>query len=124
MKDTRPKNLDLMAFRWPFPAITSIIHRVSGAFLFFAVAMLLYLLDTSLQSEAGFAEVLALLENSVVKLLVWVIVSALLYHLIAGIKHLLMDIGIGESKEGGLRGAISVVIVSAISIVIAGIWIW
>ena len=56
--------------------------------------------------------------------MLWAIVAGLLYHLIAGIKHLVMDMGIGETLEGGVNGARLVVIVSAIAIVAAGFWIW
>ncbi|MBL4821408.1 MAG: succinate dehydrogenase, cytochrome b556 subunit [Gammaproteobacteria bacterium] len=124
MKDNRPRNLDLTAFRWPFPAITSIFHRVSGAFLLLGMALLLYLLETSLGSEAGFNQVATLMGSSMMKFITWVVVSAVLYHLIAGIKHLIMDMGIGETVEGGLRASIAVVVLSAIAIVVAGIWIW
>jgi succinate dehydrogenase / fumarate reductase, cytochrome b subunit len=54
----------------------------------------------------------------------WAIVAGLLYHLVAGIKHLFMDVGIGETLEGGRLGARLVVFVSAILIVAAGVWIW
>ena len=124
MKDTRPKNLDLFAIKWPLAALTSITHRISGVFIFIGVALLLYLLELSLQSEAGFAEVLDLLSNPMVKLVVWAIVAGLLYHLIAGTKHLLMDFGIGETKQGSLRGAQLTIVLGVIAIAVSGFWIW
>lgn len=124
MKDNRPVNLDFTTFKLPLPAITSILHRISGAILFVGVAGLLYLLDTSLASAEGFAQVQQWLANPLVKLITWGIVAALLYHLIAGVKHLVMDLGIGETFEGGMRGARLVVILSVISIIAAGVWIW
>ncbi len=124
MKDTRPKNLNLFAIKWPLAAITSITHRISGIFIFIGVAILLYLLEVSLESAAGFDFVLELLAKPLVKLLVWAIVAGLLYHLIAGIKHLLMDFGIGESKQGSLRGAQLTILFAVIAIAAAGVWIW
>lgn len=124
MKDTRPKNLNLFAIKWPLAAITSIAHRISGIFIFIGVAILLYLLEVSLESAAGFDFVLELLAKPLVKLLVWAIVAGLLYHLIAGIKHLLMDFGIGESKQGSLRGAQLTILFAVIAIAVAGVWIW
>jgi succinate dehydrogenase / fumarate reductase cytochrome b subunit len=100
------------------------MHRLSGAFIFFGVAVLLYLLELSLQSESGFALVLQLMDNLLVKLLVWAVVAGLLYHLIAGIKHLLMDLGIGETMKGGVIGASLTLLLSACAIVISGVWIW
>jgi succinate dehydrogenase / fumarate reductase cytochrome b subunit len=124
VKDTRPVNLNLLVFRWPIAAITSILHRISGGFIFFGLAALLYLLDLSLSSQAGFDEAAVLLSGTTVKLIVWAVASGILYHLIAGIKHLIMDYGIGETVEGGKTGAILVLAASAVAIAIAGYWIW
>lgn len=124
MKDTRPVNLNLLVFRWPLTAITSILHRLSGVLIFFGTAALLYLLQLSLSSEAGFADATALLDQTLVKFAVWFIVAGLLYHLIAGVKHLIMDWGIGETIEGGKMGSILVLITSFVAIAAAGVWIW
>ena len=124
MNDNRPINLDLSTFKYPLPAITSLLHRISGAFIFVGVALMLYLLDLSLQSEAGFAQVLELLDQLLVKLLVWAVMAGLLFHLIAGIKHLLMDLGVGETLQGGVIGARITLLASAIAIIVAGVWIW
>lgn len=124
MKDTRPVNLNLLVFRWPLTAITSILHRISGVFIFFGTAVLLYLLDMSLTSEAGFDEAVGLLSGNAAKFIVWAIVSGILYHLIAGIKHLIMDLGIGETIQGGKTGSVLVLVVSTIAIALTGFWIW
>ena len=124
MKDKRPKNLDFTTLRLPLPAITSILHRVSGVFIFAGVAVLLWLFDESLTSAEGFLQVEQWFDLIAVKFIVWAIIAGLIYHLIAGIKHLLMDIGIGESLEGGLAGAKLVVVISIIGILMAGVWLW
>ena len=85
---------------------------------------MLFLLDTSLESAEGFATVTEWLGNPLVKLITWAVLAALLYHLLAGIKHLVMDLGIGETLAGGLLGARIVIALAAISIVLAGLWIW
>lgn len=86
--------------------------------------MLLWLLSSSLQSEAGFQDVQAWLAMPLVKLVVWAILAGLLYHLVAGVKHLVMDMGIGETLEGANTGAKLVVVVSVVAIVLAGVWLW
>jgi len=55
---------------------------------------------------------------------VWGILAGLLYHLIAGVKHLVMDMGIGETLDGAKTGAKLVVVISVIAIVLAGVWLW
>ncbi len=86
--------------------------------------MLLYALDLSLASEQGFEQVKAFLAGSLAKLVIWGLLSALLYHLVAGIRHLIMDAGVGETLEGGKLGSKIVIAVSAVLIVLAGVWVW
>ena len=124
MKDNRPKNIDFSTLNLPLPAIISILHRISGIFVFLGVAVLLYLFDLSLQSEAGFGQVLEILSHSLSKFLVWAILASLLSHLIAGLKHLLMDMGVGETLHGALFGARLTVGLFFIAAALAGVWIW
>lgn len=124
VKDNRPKNLELQTLHFPLPAITSILHRISGVIIFVGIAILLFLLAESLRSEQGFGNVQDWLTSPLVKFVVWGVVAGLLYHLIAGIKHLIMDTGVGETLQGGINGARLVIIISVIAIIAAGVWIW
>ena len=124
MNKNRPVNLDLSKFSFPLPALTSIVHRITGVALFVGVAVLMYALDLSLSGEEGFKAVQDAFDHALVKLIIWGIVSALLYHLVAGVKHLVMDMGVGETLEGGVQGARITILVSVILIVLAGVWIW
>lgn len=124
MKAKRPVNLDLLTIRQPLAAISSILHRISGVIVFFGIAGLLCLLDVSLTSEDEFNAVQAAALSPVMRFLLWGVLSALAYHCVAGVKHLLLDLGLGESKEGGPRGAQLVFGVSAILVVLLGVWIW
>jgi succinate dehydrogenase / fumarate reductase, cytochrome b subunit len=119
----RPVNLDLRTIHQPLAALASITHRVSGVIVFVGIAGLLYLLDISLTSEADFASLRDGL-GPVSKFLLWGVLSALAYHLIAGVKHLFLDIGIGESKEGGPRGAQITFALSIVLSVLVGMWVW
>jgi len=108
----------------PVTGWVSILHRISGVVLLGGVLVLLWLLDASLRSQDSFAQLQALMSGLVVKLVVWAVLSALAYHLLAGIRHLIMDMGIGETLEGGCRGA-KLVLVVALSVIAAlGVWLW
>ena len=124
MKDNRPKNLDITTLKYPLPAVTSLLHRLSGAFIFFGVALMLYLLELSLQSESSFTLVQDLLGSVIVKFVAWAVLSGLLYHLVAGVKHLIMDMGYGETLKGGFTGACITLALAATMIFIGGVWIW
>jgi succinate dehydrogenase / fumarate reductase cytochrome b subunit len=75
-----------------------------------------------LTSEEGFNSLVAL--GPFAKFLLWGVLSALAYHTVAGVRHLFLDLGIGESKEGGPRTAVVTFVVSAVLIVLLGLWIW
>jgi succinate dehydrogenase / fumarate reductase cytochrome b subunit len=124
VENKRPVNLDLTQFSFPLPALTSIAHRITGVALFVGLVFLMYGLDLSLESEEGFNQAKALLDSFLAKLIIWGVVSALLYHLVAGIKHLIMDTGVGETLEGGLLAAKATIVISVVLIVLAGVWIW
>ena len=124
MNNKRPKNLNLLTIRFPIPAIISILHRISGIFLFLLFPFLLYLFGLSLSSEPDFNKVQSFLTTPVVKFLIWLFLVPLFYHLVAGIRHLLMDVHIGEELESGRRGAKLTLLISIIIIVLSGVWLW
>jgi succinate dehydrogenase / fumarate reductase cytochrome b subunit len=92
--------------------------------LFLGLVVLLYGLDMSLASEESFEELKACLASPLAKLVIWGLLSALLYHLVAGIRHLFMDAGVGETLEGGKLGSKIVIAVAVVLIVLAGVWVW
>lgn len=125
MNKKRPVNLDLRTIKQPLPAITSILHRVTGVALFIGAIFMLYVLSLSLESQAGFNEAAGMLQDSfLAKLIAWGLVSALLYHFFAGIKHLIMDLGHCEELESGRLAAKVTLVVAVIAILLAGVWIW
>ena len=127
MKGNRPINvgiLDLMRLKWPVTAISSITHRITGVILFAGVAVGLYALDLSLASEQGFMQVRALAGTLIGKLVVMALLSSLAFHFVAGIKHLLMDMGLGESLQGGKLAAWLTFLVSAGLIASLAAWLF
>ncbi|MGI2028162.1 succinate dehydrogenase, cytochrome b556 subunit [Endozoicomonas acroporae] len=124
MNSKRPVNLDITTIKLPLPAYTSILHRISGVILFIGLGFLLYGLELSLASEESFDALKALLSAPLAKFIIWGILSALIYHLIAGVKHLLMDMDVGDGKESGSLGSIVTLVLSTVLIILAGVWVW
>ena len=125
MKTDRPVNINpLTDYFWPFTAIVSITNRVLGIVLFVGVAFGLYLLDLALSSEAGFAQAQNFMSMTIVKLVVLFFIFSLTYHLVAGIKHLLLDFHIGDSFEAAQIGSAVVVVSSLLITGIIGLNIW
>jgi succinate dehydrogenase / fumarate reductase cytochrome b subunit len=105
-------------------AYASITHRVTGVLMFFSSFLMLWALDQSLASEASFNAVAAVLSSPLAKLVSWGIASVLTYHALAGIKHLIMDAGIGETMRGGVLGARIVFVLAALAATVWGMLIW
>jgi len=112
----RPKYLSLRALlfeiRLPLPGWVSILHRISGALLVFPfAAWLLFMLDASLSSEAGFDKVKTYLALPPVKLGVLLFIWAWCHHFCAGIRFLLLDINKGiELKQARISSFFVLVI--------------
>jgi len=88
------------------------------------IGLLLLGLDLSLASEESFNSLKECLDGVFVKIILWGILAGLIFHITAGFKHLLMDMGIGETLEGGQLGAKIVLGLSVVLIIAAGVWIW
>lgn len=104
-RSTRPVFLNLMQIRMPVGAWTSIGHRLTGVLLAAGVPAGVFLLDRSLQGAQGFADVVALLGHGPVKVALVLVVWALAHHLLAGVRHLLSDFGVGSPLRQARRSA-------------------
>jgi succinate dehydrogenase / fumarate reductase, cytochrome b subunit len=123
-RDQRPKNLNLFTIRMPLPAIVSILHRISGILLFLLIPIMIWGLNLSLKSSQDFDNVHQFLTTPILKFIIWFCLAGFLYHLVAGIRHLLMDINIGIELKSGRLSALLTLIVAASLIILTGIWLW
>ncbi len=121
---TRPKHLNLVTIRLPVPGIVSIMHRVSGAVLFLMLPLLLWLFQSSLQSPESFAAFYAVVSNPLMKLFLLALLWGYLHHLLAGVRHLFLDLHIGAELETA-RASSLVVLIGAIVLTLAvGVRLW
>ncbi len=124
MNNKRPVNLDISTIKLPITAYVSLLHRASGVVTFAGVAVLLWMLDASLASEESFGALKEGLQSPVCQFVLWATLAALAYHLVAGVRHLIMDLGIGETLEGGQTGAKLALVAAVVLIALAGAWVW
>ncbi|MEE4246162.1 MAG: succinate dehydrogenase, cytochrome b556 subunit [Kangiellaceae bacterium] len=124
MNKQRPKNLNLMSISFPVTAISSILHRITGVFLVIGIPFLLYVLGQALNSPQGFNEASAIVSAGFGKLVLWATLAAITFHIIAGVRHLLMDAGIGETLEGGMLGSKIVLLLGIAAAIGLGVWLW
>ena len=108
----RPVYLDLTKIRLPMSAFSSITHRLSGMYVFFiTLPLFLYVIYISTLSKSSYELLLVSLNTmSVFSIFFYISVSIFWYHILTGIRHLIMDFfHIGESLKGANFSAIFVV---------------
>jgi succinate dehydrogenase / fumarate reductase cytochrome b subunit len=127
LHNSRPKPVyrniglaQLIHYHLPWAGKVSILHRISGAALFFFLPFLLYLLDQSLASELSYKKFQAIVANPFAKLILLGLIWSFLHHFFAGIRYLLLDREIGINKIPANRSAILVLIISFSLTVILG----
>lgn len=124
MKKQRPVNLDLTTIKMHPAANVSIIHRVAGVMMVFAMGILLWALSLSLSSAEEFNQIKALLDGFFFKFIMFGCLSALTFHLLAGVRHLFMDLGHFEELASGNASAKFVFALWLAISAVVGVWLW
>lgn len=99
VKKPAPKFLNLFVIKLPPSGIVSIAHRVSGVLMFVSIPLIAYLFALSLESQQGFQQAQAWLASPPALILTVLLVWSFSHHLLAGIRHLLLDIDIGVQRS-------------------------
>ncbi len=121
--EARPIYQAVLKYRYPVMAIASVLHRISGVILFFLIPILLWALAQSLVSNDGFQAIHSSLSSPLAITLIWICLAALIYHLLAGIRHMIMDLGYGESKPAGRVTAYTVMVLTIVLLLLVGVWL-
>lgn len=121
----RPVYLDLLAIRMPLPALVSILHRVSGALMFLiGIPLLLWGVSAGLQSGDAYARFLAVMSNPLMKLVALALLWSYLHHLLAGLRHLMLDVHVGLDLVPARRSAAVTLVLGLVLTAIVAIRLW
>lgn len=124
MKTNRPVYLNLFQYKFPVTAIASILHRISGFILFLVLPICLCLLSKSLAGETEFNSLVQWFSHPFYKWALAGCAVALFYHLVAGLRHILMDCHLGDSLKGGRLGAYAVIALGVLFALLMGVYTW
>ena len=120
----RPVYLDLTKIRLPMSAFSSITHRLSGMYVFFiTLPLMLYIINQSTSSKSNYEKLLIDISSiSFFSIFVFVSLAIFWYHILTGIRHLVMDFfHLGESLNGSYYSSIfTIVLWIATSLVFFG----
>lgn len=121
----RPKYYDLNLANLPPPGIVSILHRISGALLFFPVIpALLYVMQAALGSEEGWQHWRSFFAEPAVKAVLLGVVWLYAHHFLAGIRYLLLDVHLGISKQTSRASAKAVLVLGLLVTALVGWRFW
>ena len=125
MDGKRPVNLNLLSMRFPVTAIMSIGHRITGVLLFLMLPMLLWILSAVLSGDTAYASLQHCLASPAMRVVSWVFLVCVGYHVLAGIRHLLMDAHVlPHSFCVGKATAWLILLLSVVWAVFVGVWLW
>ena len=113
----------LTSYRLPPAGWASILHRISGAFLFLLLPFAVWLFDVSVTSEVSYERFAAAFTIGVggfpgwfLKLVAFAMIWAYLLHFCAGLRHVWMD----ATHEVGLQfGRVSALVAIALGSLVA-----
>lgn len=100
-----PKFLNLLRIKLPPGGVASIGHRISGVLMFLAIPLLAWQFALSLESPQGFQRAQEYRDATPLLLASVVLVWSLSHHLLAGIRHLLLDMEVGLEKTAARASA-------------------
>jgi succinate dehydrogenase / fumarate reductase cytochrome b subunit len=118
---SRPVFLDLWRIHLPVGGVVSILHRISGVLMVLSIPVLAWLFAQALAGPEGFSASAAFLGHPLVRLGLLVMAWALLHHLIAGVRYLVIDLGIGLDRPTARGTAWTALMAAlALTLVVAG----
>jgi len=99
VKANRPLSPHLQIYK-PIPTmVMSIMHRITGAALYFGTLLLAWWLISAASSEAYFNLVNGFFASFLGRLILFGYTWALLHHALGGIRHFMWDLGHGFDKH-------------------------
>ena len=91
----RPLSPHLQIYRPALTMVMSIVHRITGAALYFGTLLLTWCLIAAAAGPNAYATVQWFMETLLGRLILFGYTWALLHHMLGGIRHLIWDLGYG-----------------------------
>lgn len=108
----RPLSPHLFIYK-PIPTMMmSIVHRITGIALYFGIVLFAVWLLAAATSQAWFDTVSAIYGSWIGRLILFGFTWALVHHMLGGVRHFVMDAGMGLEKHFSTRVAIALPFVS------------
>ena len=107
-RGNRPLSPHLSVYRLPMPAITSIMTRITGQAMMAGLLLVVWWLVAAATGPRAFATADWVLRSWLGALVLLGSMWSLWYHFLAGIRHLIWDMGLGLDLRSIEWGAVAV----------------
>lgn len=118
-RGNRPLSPHLQVYRLPLAAITSILTRITGHALVAGILLLVWWLVAAVTSDAAFACADWVLRSWIGFIVMTGAAWALWYHLLAGIRHMFYDAGLGLEIESAQKSSMAILIGSGVLVLLS-----
>ncbi|PIO97243.1 succinate dehydrogenase, cytochrome b556 subunit [Pleomorphomonas carboxyditropha] len=103
---SRPLSPHLQVFRFILTMAMSIVHRMTGGFLYVGTVFVAVWLVAAASGPEWFARVDGLYQSWLGRLILLGLVWSLIHHAIGGVRHFIWDLGYGFDKKTADRMAL------------------
>ena len=117
----RPLSPHLTIYRMSrYTLLSSFANRLAGLAASAGLLLLTYWLSAAARGPGAYARARVLLASPAARLLYAALLLAVLYHLVAGIRHLIWDTGRGLERAQSQRSAWAVALVTVVLALVLG----
>ena len=95
----RPLSPHLFIYRPMLTMMMSIVHRITGAALYFGTALMAWWLIAAASGPNAYARMGSFMNSWVGRVILFGYTWALLHHMLGGIRHLIWDLGYGFGPQ-------------------------
>ncbi|MBS1167083.1 MAG: succinate dehydrogenase, cytochrome b556 subunit [Proteobacteria bacterium] len=103
---SRPLSPHLQVFRFILTMAMSIVHRMTGGFLYVGTVFVAIWLIAAASGPEWFARVDGVYQSWIGRLILLGLVWSLIHHAIGGVRHFIWDLGYGFDKKTADRMAL------------------
>ena len=120
----KPLSPRLSVYRWQSPMLASIAHRASGVILALFVPVYLFLLTGLTSSPMDFSRTVDFMHSLPGKSVLWLTGTAMIYHLLNGLRFLLLDAGWIDGREAMRRSALVGLGLGLLGSLLLAVFLW
>ena len=109
--DNNPLSPHLQIYKWQISSLVSITHRISGVINLIALFLIFLWLIVLSFGESNYVSFLIIINSLLGKFILIGFTWSMSFHVLSGIRHLVLDLGYGfEIKTANISGIIVIIL--------------